>query len=409
MLIMADRVYVHIGSPKSGTTFLQTLLWANQQNLRASGVLIPGRKKFDHNHVATFARSKVPSSSVLKTWRRIEREIREWPGTAVLSNEWFTMASSEQVHKFIEHLSPAEVHVVFTARNLVNTVPAAWQESLKLGLSTNISDFVASLDTPTASPRWSWETLEPARVLPRWSQWLPAGQIHVVTVPPRSKGSNLLWERFAGVCGIEPASCTAEAASANESVGAESARLLEMIGPQLRKAVDTSQGDWSVPYTWIRNFLSHSVLAPLGGTKIGLDEKSISALRARAESSVKLLQGSGFHIAGDLDELRDGALAGAVLPEEVSDSDVLRIALMVIPPLLGRVRVEAAEVERQAKQIVRLEDELKRLKDDEGLPGFSKARTGPISAAQRPTRSSTIVPTARRLAGSLLRRARIRR
>lgn len=404
MLTMADRVYVHIGAPKSGTTFLQTLLWSNQQNLAESGVLLPGEKKFDHNHAASFARAETPSSSVRHTWRRMEREIGEWPGTAVLSNEWFTLASTEQVNRFIERLSPAEVHVVFTARNLVGMVPAAWQESLKLGFSTSISEFVDGLDHATANPRWSWETLDPAHVLPRWANWLPANQIHVVTVPPRSKGPLVLWDRFAGVCSIEPTVCSANGASANESVGAESARLLELVGPQLRSAVGADGGHWLLPYRWIRNYLSHSVLAPLGGAKIGLEGKYLAALNERTENSVTYLQTSGYDIAGSLEELRDGQLAGAVLPENVSDSEVLQIALGVIPPLLGRVRAESVKVERQAKRITALERELSQLNGLEGASDFAKTKTGIENAVSRQTRSSTSAPKVRQLASSLLRR-----
>ncbi len=40
---MANRIFLHIGAPKSGTTYLQTVLWANRENLRRQGLLMPGR------------------------------------------------------------------------------------------------------------------------------------------------------------------------------------------------------------------------------------------------------------------------------------------------------------------------------------------------------------------------------
>ncbi len=39
---MSQRVYLHVGVPKSGTTFLQASLTANRKALRAAGVLYPG-------------------------------------------------------------------------------------------------------------------------------------------------------------------------------------------------------------------------------------------------------------------------------------------------------------------------------------------------------------------------------
>ena len=44
---MARRVYLHVGTPKSGTKYLQSLLHANRDTLRGRGVLYPGHRPFD--------------------------------------------------------------------------------------------------------------------------------------------------------------------------------------------------------------------------------------------------------------------------------------------------------------------------------------------------------------------------
>ncbi len=49
---MADRVFLHIGVPKSGTTYLQAGLWQNREPLRDQGLLFPGRGPFDHNRAS---------------------------------------------------------------------------------------------------------------------------------------------------------------------------------------------------------------------------------------------------------------------------------------------------------------------------------------------------------------------
>src|SRR4051812_22374835 len=42
--------YLHIGAPKSGTTYLQKTLWNNRAALRDRGVLYPGPDFFSHTH-----------------------------------------------------------------------------------------------------------------------------------------------------------------------------------------------------------------------------------------------------------------------------------------------------------------------------------------------------------------------
>ena len=39
---MAERVYLHVGLPKTATTYLQTILWANRDALEGQGVRLPG-------------------------------------------------------------------------------------------------------------------------------------------------------------------------------------------------------------------------------------------------------------------------------------------------------------------------------------------------------------------------------
>ncbi len=42
------RVFVHIGEPKTGTTFLQQVMWRNRAELAAQGVVLPGHHPQDH-------------------------------------------------------------------------------------------------------------------------------------------------------------------------------------------------------------------------------------------------------------------------------------------------------------------------------------------------------------------------
>ena len=39
---MARRVFLHVGLPKTGTTYLQSIAWAGKDALRRQGVLLPG-------------------------------------------------------------------------------------------------------------------------------------------------------------------------------------------------------------------------------------------------------------------------------------------------------------------------------------------------------------------------------
>jgi hypothetical protein len=78
---VARRVFIHLGLPKTATTFLQTILWGSRDRLRADGVLLPGDERRDHLWASRVVREdpnprSIPSSTArrgpdcAKRWRR---------------------------------------------------------------------------------------------------------------------------------------------------------------------------------------------------------------------------------------------------------------------------------------------------------------------------------------------------
>jgi hypothetical protein len=350
---VADRVLLHVGTPKSGTTYLQTLMWENQRRLRSEGVLLPGRKRFDHNRVSMAIREADlgPDTQrrAVAAWQRIRREIADWDGIAVISNEWLTLASPEQAREAVRSLAPAEVEIVVTARDPVAQAPAAWQEALKIGGGLSLPEFLDSLDAP--SGRWTWHCLDPAEVSSRWAHAIGAGRVHVVTVPPRAQGSDLLWRRFAQVLGVCADGYQSTEVQANESLGAESAAFLQRISPDLLGVVESHSSHWSEPARWIRTRLSHELLVPLEGHSIGLRPSERDALRARSQATVTALRDGGYLVVGDLADLSSTApQPDALHPDDVTEADLLRIAERLTVAVFDRWLAAEGPQINQARQ-----------------------------------------------------------
>jgi hypothetical protein len=339
---MAERVLLHAGTPKSGTTFLQSLLWANRNPLGDSGVLLPGERAFDHNRLGAALRTWRPDARRQRNrrfWDQFVDAAAAWPGTVVLSNEWIVRADAEQLRHAVTALAPAKVDVVLTARDAVAQVPAAWQESLKVGNSTSLGDFLAAMDTEGG--QWTWRHLDAAHVLAQWAEVLPAGSCSVVTLPPSGSHPAVLWSRFADVLGVDPAGYDIAGVVANRSLGAEAAALLQQIGPALRAAVDADSGGWMEQYRWIRQYVGHELLLALPGHPIGLRTTDVAALRTRAQQTVTRLAEGGYHVSGELSDLSSATVPpDAVHPDDVTDSDKLAVAVALLPRLLARVRTE---------------------------------------------------------------------
>lgn len=344
---MAQCVYLHIGAPKSGTTFLQTVLWKNKDILRDVGFLVPGDNKAVHNKAAAWARATSPGAGRVKDWTDLRSEIDAWPGHAILSCEWFTMVPDELIPRLMQELEGSEIHVVFTARSAARTVPAAWQERLKLGDVIELSDMLSSLEVAD-NERWNWGTLDPARVLKRWAKHIPRERVHLVTVPPSGSEPSLLWTRFTDACKIPEASFDLDGAFANESLSAEAARLLELMGPALLAEIGE---DGFRKYRWVRNYFSHSLLAQIDGHKIALLPQELDVLDKHVDRSIAALEGEGFDVVGDLRDLKEVPdQSRSMRPDDVSNDALVNLASAVIPPMLGRVQTEYERANRERKR-----------------------------------------------------------
>ncbi len=350
---MAERVFLHIGAPKSGTTFLQSIFWENRQGLRDQGVLVPGRQLVDYNLAAVAARTRrLGKGRPAKTWRRLVRETRAWSGTAVLSSEWFCLSPEELVPRMVEAFGDAEVHVVYTARALVPLVTAAWQESLKTGHLETLSEFVTALDDDRR--RWSWWSIDPAVVLERWRSHVPVDHIHVVTVPSAGSDPLVLLRRFARVLDVDAGAVKTEVARVNESLSVEAAELVRRVAPRVDEIVGFADHPWPDRYRWLRRYFAHGLMVPLPGHRIALDGSDAAQIAARAERAVAGLEAAGYPVEGDLGELVEHVPhPGALRPQDVSESAMLDLAVPVMAELVAQVRDLTLQLEAAGGRPVR--------------------------------------------------------
>src|SRR5262245_59870854 len=110
---MARRIYIHVGLPKTGTTYLQQALWESQKQLAADGVLVPGeshqvqRRAFWDllgRRLRGVEQAKVPGA-----WQELVETARQWTGRQVLlSEEFLVNARPAHVRRIVRAFEPAE-------------------------------------------------------------------------------------------------------------------------------------------------------------------------------------------------------------------------------------------------------------------------------------------------------------
>ncbi len=224
-------VNLHIGAFKTGTSFIQKVLMDGRSELADLGVLWPGR---DWQSVVQGVQGLRDNRKVpYEKWADLVGEIDRWSGDSVIiSMEFMSLLSEEQVAKCVESLGQHQLRVILTARDLGRQIPAQWQESVQNASSWAYRDYVDGLASMAPMTnrygRHFWNKQDFAALLEPWSKHVKPKDLVVVTVPPSGAPKGLLWERFCESVGIPPERFDS-ATSANESLGAASAEVMRYV------------------------------------------------------------------------------------------------------------------------------------------------------------------------------------
>src|ERR1051326_417168 len=129
------RVVLHVGTPKTGTTYLQDLMWRNRRELGRRGVCYPGKYRESHFLAAMDLQGatveEVGDPHLPWAWDRLVAEVAEAQDTVVVSHELFSPMEPDRVKQVLDAFGGAELHVVCPGRDLGRQLPAVWQEDLK--------------------------------------------------------------------------------------------------------------------------------------------------------------------------------------------------------------------------------------------------------------------------------------
>lgn len=281
---MAERVYLHIGLPKTATTYLQTILWSNREVLEQQQLRLPGAGRREHLWSSRIVRADPAfdkhSEHRRGAWERLRADVAAWPGTALISHEFFAAASAEQAAAMVADLAPAEVHLIVTAREPLGLFTASWQESLKNRDTTALRDY-ARVESDASTAIWNWRTLDIRLVLERWSPAFAAEHVHVLPLPGRDAPRREIWDRFASLVGVDPDSVDLTRSFPNASMGVAEAETLRRINHFLgafKSCFDRG--------TYIRTYLADERLVPRGGDPFWPGEERAQEIRQRGQAAV---------------------------------------------------------------------------------------------------------------------------
>jgi hypothetical protein len=336
------RVFLHIGLPKTGTTYLQQVVWANRDRLRADGLFLPGfghrehlwaaldlqeRPRLDRRH------PKAPGA-----WQRLVTETLGQSDDALLTHEFLCGASTEQAARAVAGFPDAEVHLVVTARDAASVISAGWQESVKNGSTVDLDSVMDG--TSAGGPEFSMRTWDLAGVLERWTPHVPAERVHVLMMPGRGEARDLHWRHFAETLGVDPDAYDAPAEAVNAALGIVQIETLRLVNRHLPPYSARDRG------VWIRGYLAEDLLARQPRERGGLPEKYAARFAELDRAAAALITDRGFHVLGDLSVLagETPATVEGREPQSVSPEELLESASRLVADIVADVRASTHDV-----------------------------------------------------------------
>jgi hypothetical protein len=369
-----SRLYVHIGLQKTGTSYLQSIFWLNQDELRRQGLdMVPGSKRETFNlmlRVRDRFRPEFDPPAVASALDKFPAALAAATGSrALLSEESLAPATDAQIRALLDACSEREVHLVVTLRDLGRQIPSAWQQLLQSGGSIGYDDYLRRLRKGEGKPDGAyWNNKDVPAILAAWSAHVPAERIHVVTVPPSGSAPELLLRRFCSVLGVDADHLDKQVARSNESIGRVQAEVLRRVNsllPQEFRRRDV-YGDIG------KRFFAVKVLGIQGGRKTVVPQEYEEWVRAVSQKYVDAIVVGGYDVVGDLEDLRP--LPSAFSADEVApdEAEVSEVATQALATMLGKEmtklrkrRARNRDVSRPRALARRLAHRLRRVNDSE--------------------------------------------
>ena len=366
---MTRRCFLHVGSPKTGTSYLQNVLWQSRTALADQGVLLPLRRN-DHFFLTLHLRDVYSPGSdparAADVLERLDAALARAEGDVLITHELLSVVSREQADAFLARLGGFEVHVIVTTRSLDRQLPSEWQQFVKTRHTGTYDAFLREVRTDPEHRFWSGQDF--AAVADTWGGSLPPERVHVVTVPPSGAAPDELLRRFCSIIDVDASVLDADVERDNASIGYEQAELLRRVNRTLGKRLRANRSAYA---RTVKFWYAEQVLARQPGQRLVLPAAEQEWCERASRDQVERLTTAGYHLVGDVDDLLPRWPERPAPELAASDERLLEVSLEAMAGML---------VQRHADlDVIRgLRQDLRRArKQGAGAAGARGAAAGP--------------------------------
>ena len=316
-LLPHDAVLLHIGPYKTGSTAIQSALFARRDELAPYGVAYPGnwRRLFGIGHAVLRWAPRGHQVPDVERWDGFAAKVRGMDDLRVcLSTEDFgRIRDPEKVQKIVTDLDPARLHVIAVARAYHRVLPSHWQERVKSHITTSYDGWLREVlgDDPTVETHRSFHMSHDVRwMTSMWLPHLPPDRFTFVVMDDTDR--RLLSRTFEQMLGLPDEFLTLDEGT-NASLSFQATEMLRAVNAGF------DERGWSdTAYT---QYVQKGLVPALQARGRGPRETPLPPLpswardevRRQSEDRIAAIRESGVNVVGD---------PSALLPPEDEDAPV---------------------------------------------------------------------------------------
>ena len=323
------RVVLHIGTMKSGTTYLQSVLGSNAEALGRAGIqVVPGRFAEDQGRPHRAARELHGSRGKRREWTRLVEFIDRSPGEiVVVSTEFFSFLGPAGVEAAVSDLAGHDLTVVLGVRDQVGAIPAQWQTYTRNRGGAPFASYlhqIASGDPQRYAARSFRLAQDVPAIVDRWNR-PGVDRLALLLLPPSGSPPDLTWTRFAAIAGLSAVDVDLGDVAENRSLGYAACDSLRRLNRQLSQMPTPT-------YRQVVRPLARDVLAAAPDRSRPQLDRVGAAFALERNKAIRAVLEQGVEHVGDLSDIAVD-LDPASFPEEVPPPDraeVHRCARLVL-------------------------------------------------------------------------------
>jgi hypothetical protein len=299
---------LHIGPHKTGTTAIQRALQDARQELRAKGVVYPGRGP---SHIRAACAVVGVNGLIgappphIRAWERLVKEVdRAGDRRVVISSEFFDMADDVTARRVVEALGGDRVHVVVTLRPLAKILPSAWQQAVRSNLATGYGRWLRRIfREPVRGRHYEvfWYRHSHDALIRRWADIVGPDRLTVVVLDETDR--DMLLHTFERMLALPRATLSFVGGGTNRGLTRAETELVLRINRLAHKRKWSRRAYGRYMRLGVIRHLQVGRVPPSDEPRIETPRWALQRAAEIGSKSAAAIRASGVRVVGDLESL----------------------------------------------------------------------------------------------------------